>query len=336
MSLNHSQIQKEVEEVQAKKKQLLEAKIPGFYIPRNEDEWRELPRRAHCNNIHQLKQGAMDSGSRATDTQFLCYRALCKKQESPKKFIGERERFGITPEIWEAAGSFLTECEDLKLFLDLIENKTPIRKVSHKDDEWPRSWALPKLSTEHITSTPDRSTRKENLEVLQQKRQEMANRIRSQLLRFFTEEGTTDTPATEAGPSSAGGCCVRSTPATSFQVHSEPRTPARGKKEFPDVFDESIVNTYIVQLLELLSLVLGHHLAEWTMDRVKLEAWFDKRKFTAYTDGALQEKGDPFIQGAIEVKKGIREPIFVATTKQEISQVVAMVKGGHQAVYNRQ
>lgn len=89
----------------------------------------------------------------------------------------------------------------------------------------------------------------------------------------------------------------------------------------------------IVQLLELLSLLLSHYLAE----RTKLEALHDKKKFTAYTDGVLQGKGDAFIQGSIEVKKGIREPTIVATTKQEILQVVvAMVKESHPAIDNGQ
>lgn len=258
MSLSYSQIHKKAQEAQAKQQQLQDAKIPGFFIPETAKEWRELSRRATCNNIFRLNEGAIQSGSKATDTQFVCYRALCERLKSRKAFVGQRARFGITNDIWEAAGKFLAECDELQLFLDLIEKQIPVQSLTHKDDEWPRSWVLPKLSTEHITSTVNRSTRQENDEALQQERQQMAESIRTQFRNLFSEEGTTSSSTMEVRSSSAGGRRVRSTPGTAFQVHTETTTPATSKAEFPDAFDETVVNTYIVQLLELLSLILNH------------------------------------------------------------------------------
>lgn len=39
------------------------------------------------------------------------------------------------------------------------------------------------------------------------------------------------------------------------------------------------------------------------MDRVKLEAWFNAKRYSAYTDGGLRPRGDGLIQASVEVKK---------------------------------
>lgn len=66
--------------------------------------------------------------------------------------------------------------------------------------------------------------------------------------------------------------------------------PLQCKSDFPDVEDEAIVNTYAILLLEQTSRLLKYFLAEWTMDRIKLEAWFNSKKYSAYTDGGLRPR----------------------------------------------
>ena len=50
----------------------------------------------------------------------------------------------------------------------------------------------------------------------------------------------------------------------------------------------------------------------------------------AMTDGALQPRTGPKIQALVEVKKVIRHGIDKATTKKEFSEIVGLVKNGHQ------
>lgn len=73
------------------------------------------------------------------------------------------------------------------------------------------------------------------------------------------------------------------------------------------------------------------------MDRVRLEAKIGEEKhFRAYTDGALRQEHSKYIQAAIEAKKSERKGIINPTAKQEISELVAMIREGHPAIYNRQ
>ena len=66
--------------------------------------------------------------------------------------------------------------------------------------------------------------------------------------------------------------------------------PLQCKSDFPDAEDEAIVNTYAILLLEQTSRLLKYVLAEWTMDRIKLEVWFNSKKYSAYTDGGLRPR----------------------------------------------
>lgn len=113
--------------------------------------------------------------------------------------------------------------------------------------------------------------------------------------------------------------------------------PAQEKETPRAAGDENAVNALIALLLDQCSKLCRQFDARWTMDQIHLEANFgEKRSFRVDTDGRLKTKDGKYIRAIIEAKKAIRTIVYVPTAKQEISEVVALIKEGHRPVYNNQ
>ena len=111
--------------------------------------------------------------------------------------------------------------------------------------------------------------------------------------------------------------------------------PAKQKKTLPEAEDENIVNCLIMILLDQAGFTMKLSrtgVLEWTMKWAQVEADVDDKSFKAQTDGALRSRYGKTLHAAIEVKKAVRERNENATTKQEVSQIVGMMKEGYPAV----
>lgn len=111
------------------------------------------------------------------------------------------------------------------------------------------------------------------------------------------------------------------------------------KRTLPEAEDENIVNCFIIILLDQAGFVMKlsrKGVLEWSMKRAQVEAQVDDKSFKAQTDGALRSKYGKTLQAATEVKKALRECNDNATTKQEVSQIVGMIKERYPAVFNGQ
>lgn len=317
-----SKIQQKVREIEERNRRLNQAKIPGFFIPKNEDEWKDLAKRSRGKNVYTLDQRMIQSGSNTTDAQFVSYRAIFEPRKSGDKFDDRMEEFGITKDIWEAADKIVSSSREFGRFIAVMGRKIPMEELEERHHLWPGSWVSVKSFQEKIMSPEIKNTREEN---------EAKLRAAEDLISSFSRE----TIFAAGGPGSSQHR-IPSGRGTAFQVSEWPSIPATSKDKFPDVEDESIVNTYAIFLLEQSSRLLKYFLSEWTMDRVKLEAWFNAKRYSAYTDGGLRPRGDGLIQASVEVKKGIRKSDIHAITKQETSQVVAMIMKRFPAIYNGQ
>lgn len=67
-----------------------------------------------------------------------------------------------------------------------------------------------------------------------------------------------------------------------------------------------------------------------------MNSLYDKKSYKALTDGALRFPEGKGIHASIEVKKAIRSSNDKQTTKQEVSQLVAMIQEGYPAVFGDQ
>ena len=313
-----------IQEEEEKNRKRAEAKVDNFFIPRDPEDWEELARKAPCHNIWNLDPRMMASGSETTDTQFICYRALFEKPGDRTDFDKAKASFGITDDIWDAAGKAMSESPELDKFLKLLHAGIRIEDITEHDDGWPGSWVATKSFSEKITL---KDTKK-------RKRQEAPMPVRS------ASRSTSSLLSTFSRPAHRGRV------SNIFPTHrpdfswlsgdSRPSAPAQGKGMYPDVDDEQKVNTFAVLLLEQAGRLFGHHLSRWTMDRVPLKASFDTKNFRAYTDGALRPNHGPLVHAALEVKRHVRSSNPRQITKQETSQIVGMISGGHPPIFNEQ
>lgn len=287
-----SKIERQVKEIQEKKKKLKEAKIPGFFIPESQKAWNELARRSKCNNIHKLDPEMFQSGSNTTDTQFLSYRVVHKRRVSCTEFEEWMGELGVTDEMWRAAGEIVSNTDESNGFISVMEEAIPIESLDERDKNWPGSWVSIMSFQEKIVSPESTKTREDNEATLKAAKDIITS--------FFQESG--GAPSFASGRQAPGnGPRVPSGRGTAYQVSQWPSTPVTSKSDFPDADDESIVNTYAILLLEQSSRLLKHFLTEWTMDRIKLEAWFNSTRYSAYTDGGLRPRGGGLIQASVEV-----------------------------------
>lgn len=313
-----SKTEQKVKQIEEKGYKLQMAKIDNFFIPKDQDQWKTLEKRSKGeSNLYKLDQGMIRSGSNATDAQFVTYRTVFEERMNGDKFEDVMGHFGITTEIWEAADKIVSNSDEFKKFVSVMEENIPMEDLEERDDLWPGSWVSVKSFQEKISFPEAKNTREDN---------EAALTAAKDFISSFS--GGMDISAHEHRVPSGRG--------TAYQVSEWPWIPARSKSDYPDVEDESIANTYAIFLLEQSSRLLKCFLSEWTMDRIKLEAWFDAKRYSAYTDGGLRPRGNGLIQASVEVKKGIRASNIQPIIKQETSQVVAMIQKGCPAVYNGQ
>ena len=321
MSSSRPSTATKIQEQEERNRKREKAKIDKFFIPEDQEEWEELARKAPCHNIWRLDPLMMASGSETTDTQFICYRALCTGIRNREDFDKEKASFGITDDIWDAAGEAMKESPELDRFLKLLHASARIEDITEHDVDWPGSWVATKSFGEKITLKGTKKRKREEAP----KPARSTSRSASSLLSSFSR------PAHRGRLPS-----IFPTQQTDFSwlsVDSHPSIPAQGKGTYPDVDDEQTVNTFAVLLLEQAGRLFGHHVSRWTMDRVPLKASFDTRNFRAYTDGALRPNHGPLIHAALEVKRSVRSSIPLPTTKQETSQIVGMKIGGHPPIF---
>lgn len=313
-----SKTEQKVKQIEEKSRKLEMAKIVDFFIPKDQGQWETLADRSKGDsNLYKLDQGVIQSGSNTTDAQFVTYRTVFEERMNGDQFEDVMEEFGITTEIWEAANKIVSNSDEFKKFVSVMEENIPMEDLEERDGLWPGSWVSVKSFQEKITFPLGKNTRKDN---------EAALKASKDLISSFS--GGIDISAHEHR--------VPSGRRAVYEVSEWPWIPARSKSDYPDVEDESIANTYAIFLLEQSSRLLKCFLSEWTMDRIKLEAWFNAKRYSAYTDGGLRPRGNGLIQASVEVKRDIRASDIQPITKQETSQVVAMIKKGCPAIYNGQ
>ncbi|KAJ9273466.1 hypothetical protein DTO212C5_540 [Paecilomyces variotii] len=90
---------------------------------------------------------------------------------------------------------------------------------------------------------------------------------------------------------------------------------------------ESVVNASIISYLQALSMVATPISGEWSANRIPLEADFGSgRKFTAVTDGQLQEVTTKHILALVECKRDERLRHSPQVEFQETAQMVAWIR----------
>lgn len=313
-----SKTEQKVKQIEEKSRKLELAKIVDLFVPKDQGQWETLARRSKGNrNLYKLDQGMIQSGSNTTDAQFVTYRTVFEERMNGRDFENVMGEFGIATEIWEAADKIVSNSDEFKKFVSVMERNIPLEDLEERDKLWPGSWVSVKSSQEKISFPEAKNTREDKKAAL---------KAAKDFLSSFS--GGMDISAREHRIPSGRG--------TAYQVPEWPWIPARSKSDFPDVEDESIANTYAIFLLDCSSRLLKYFLSGWTMDRIKLEAWFDIKRYSAYTDGGLRPRGNGLIQASVEVKKGIRASDIQPIIKQETSQVVAMIRKGCQPIYNGQ
>ncbi|KAH8704991.1 hypothetical protein BGW36DRAFT_353421 [Talaromyces proteolyticus] len=91
--------------------------------------------------------------------------------------------------------------------------------------------------------------------------------------------------------------------------------------------DETPVNATFINLLQAISEIPATPTSHWRHSKMEFVADFRHgRKYTAITDGQLQDNQNHAIKAIIECKKDVRKENIVATDMQEAAEIVAWIK----------
>lgn len=89
--------------------------------------------------------------------------------------------------------------------------------------------------------------------------------------------------------------------------------------------DESIVNTFLILLLNALCLGCEEVTAEWSMKRWMIKHPFGSGSLEARTDGCLRKHGTGDVVAIVEVKPYVRDPYQDQIKMQETTQLIAWI-----------
>lgn len=89
--------------------------------------------------------------------------------------------------------------------------------------------------------------------------------------------------------------------------------------------DESIVNTFLILLLNALGLGCEEVTAEWSMKRWMIKHPFGSRTLEARTDGCLRKHGTGDVVAIVEVKPHLRRAYQATIKMQETTQLIAWI-----------
>ncbi|EDN09882.1 predicted protein [Histoplasma mississippiense (nom. inval.)] len=89
--------------------------------------------------------------------------------------------------------------------------------------------------------------------------------------------------------------------------------------------DKSIVNTFLILLLNALGLGCEEVTAEWSMKRWMIKHPFGSGSLEAQTDGCLRKHGTGDVVAIVEVKPHLRVPYQAPIKMQETTQLIALI-----------
>ena len=324
---------------QEKTEAMRQAQINNFKPAKDLSELEAQLSQSKWNNLFSMDEKAMGSGSNTTDSQFVCYRAITGELQLPYEFDADMEEFGITNEIWEIAGTLVNNSLELECYIEMLRKGTRAGDIDPSHKLYPGSWLTfgEKIVTPHDPQLPITE------EIYQSARWLLSNHFSKPSTTFVSgdQEGSPPEKIQMVGEHSYTAYKLLSAPPGNASVAPQEAIPHQHKQKrtLPEAEDENIVNCFIIILLDQAGFVMKlsrKGVLEWSMKRAQVEAQVDDKSFKAQTDGALRSKYGKTLQAAIEVKKAVRECNDNATTKQEVSQIVGMIKEGYPAVFNGQ
>jgi hypothetical protein len=117
-----------------------------------------------------------------------------------------------------------------------------------------------------------------------------------------------------------------------------PIKPSIDVMAYPDAEDEATVNAALVLLLEAISDLVPHSIAEWVSNHIHFSPTFGKASFNTYTDGALRSTKNQNVMSIIEVKRRTRSKDMDRILMQEEAEMVGWLLSGNSnlAVLNNQ
>lgn len=327
---------------QEKAEAMRQAQIANFKPAKDLSELETQLSQSKWNNLFSMDEKAMGSGSTTTDSQFVCYRAITEELQLPYEFDADMEEFGITGDIWEIAGTLVNDSLELECYIEMLRKGIRAGDIDPSHKLWPGSW-LTTLSFGEKIVTPHDPQLPITEEIYQSARWLLSNHFSKPSTTIVSVDHEYSPPETiqRVGEHSFTAYKLLSAPPSDASVISQEVMPHQHKQKrtLPEADDENIVNCFIIILLDQAGFAMKlsrKEVLEWSMKRAQVEARLDDKSFKAQTDGVLRSKYGKTLQAAIEVKKAVRECNDNATTKQEVSQIVGMIKEGYPAVFNGQ
>lgn len=137
---------------QEKAEAMRQAQIKNFKPAMDLPELEVQLRQSKWNNLFTMDQKAMGSGSSTTDAQFVCYRAITKEMQPPNNFEFHMKKFGITPEIWDIAGTMVDNSLEMECYIDLLKKGIRAGDIDPSHKLWPGSWLTTLSFTEKVVN----------------------------------------------------------------------------------------------------------------------------------------------------------------------------------------
>lgn len=134
---------------QTRQKRVSDASIPGFFIPRNKNQWVRLYNASGLKNRTIQDLEVMELASRCTDSQYIAVRSIAITRK-PKWFLRNLDKFGLE-EAKKKADEMLARSSNFASFLKLIRENNSLQSLRGElDEDWQGAWRAVRSLHEQI------------------------------------------------------------------------------------------------------------------------------------------------------------------------------------------
>lgn len=262
----------------------------SFYIPADEDEWKQLVGRGNLKGktIHTIEK--MKKGSKPFKKQFLMMKAIWPPAIEPFAFL-EREisNYGLEDFMADAERIVAASWETQR-YLQLLKDIKKADSIDEQSPYWAGSF-MPVIRLQAqcaLEKTPRLSMTTR------------ASKPRGKISTIFARMNTN----------------------LMFIYKDSLDSHGNNRKE---VADENIVNAALILFLEAINGLISNRKSDWTFERIFFNANYAKAKYKAFTDGSLKTRIGNYVQSILEVKKGTRSQGSQDIAMQESAEISAWI-----------